>query len=300
MAEPAIKLVGETAAPDAPVRLQRSVGQARVSFKDRNGQTCLDDMYQSGCAKIRLPRIEGRTPLQAVLLNTAGGLTDGDRYDVTAVWGPDTVATVTTQAAERVYRARQEDAELSSRLTLSSGATALWIPQETIMFDGGRLNRTTEIDLAEDSTMLACESTVFGRTAMGEVVRHGRLRDQWRIRRDSELTWLDTFEVRDDISTVLDRPAVAHGARAIATVLYVGPKVDAMLSQVRDLNPTGATRIGSSVVNSVCVTRLLANTGQALRRDLMTLLKTLQNRILQPTGTTNAVPLIELPRVWHC
>ena len=67
---------------------QRVAAQAALSARRVEGRSRLNRLAQQGAAKIRLPRSEA-DPLEAVLMNTAGGLTGGDRIaweiDVTLV-----------------------------------------------------------------------------------------------------------------------------------------------------------------------------------------------------------------------
>ena len=102
--------------------------------------------------------------MEAVLLNTSGGLTDGDTLSNEISWRAGTRATVTTQAAERIYRAATPDvARVATRIRIEDDCLACWLPQETIVFDGARLARTLEIDMQSSSRLVALESIVFGR-----------------------------------------------------------------------------------------------------------------------------------------
>jgi urease accessory protein len=65
-----------TAAMSLP-RHQRARGIGRIATQVLDGRTRLTTLFQEGCAKIRLPHTHD-TSLQAVLINTAGGLTGGD------------------------------------------------------------------------------------------------------------------------------------------------------------------------------------------------------------------------------
>ena len=64
----------------APTRLQRARGRAEVAVSWRRGRVRLDRLFQQGCAKALLPRTHGPVP-EAVLINTSGGVTGGDRLD---------------------------------------------------------------------------------------------------------------------------------------------------------------------------------------------------------------------------
>lgn len=252
-----------------PIRMQRAHGQARVSFRSRDGSTCLDRLFQEGCAKLRFPRPLGTDDPQAIIINTAGGLTGGDRFSAEVSLATGAAASVTTQACERVYRSTGADAAVTNRLRLAAGARLAWLPQETILFDGGRLSRTLDVDLAEDAELVAVEAVLFGRQAMGETLHSGHLHDRWRIRRDGRLLFADDLRVEGDIAACLaPQPAMA-GCRAMATVLFAGAAPERFLDQARAIiGPNG----GASAWNGKFLARLVEETGLALRRRLEPLL----------------------------
>src|SRR4051812_16068060 len=163
---------GPASLPERPV-LQRARGCGRIAVRAEGGQTRLAKLYQEGCGKIRLPRDARAEGLEAVLINSSGGLTGGDRMAWEAEVGPEARLTLTTQACERVYRARDGVAEQAVSLTVGADARLDWLPQETILFDGGALSRRLEADLAEGASLLAVEAVILGRTAMDETVRVG-------------------------------------------------------------------------------------------------------------------------------
>jgi urease accessory protein len=281
--------------PATPAKLERARGTARIAFARREAETWVADLYQFGCSKIGLPRQEPGQWREAVLINSAGGLTDGDRIWSRIRWEAGASAVVTSQAAERIYRSRQAAARIDSDLIVGPQATALWLPQETILFDGGRLARRTEVDLDPSARLIACESLVFGRTAMGEVVRDGGVTDIWRVRRGGRPLFADSFRLDGDLAAALDRPAVGGGARALATVLYAGPDADARIGLLRSLRPIDpATRMASSCLGGLVVTRILAATGAAVRQTLVGVLTALLGALGDATDDRR------LPRVWSC
>ena len=282
------------------VALQRSTGAARIAFKARDGRTVLDNVHQSGCCKVRFPRPEPGATTEAVLINTAGGLTDADRLTVEARWRPGTCAVVTSQAAERVYRSRDLPARVANRVDVAAAATALWLPQETILFDGGRLSRNLTATVADGGQLLACESIVFGRRAMGETVRRGAILDTWRVRYAGDLVFADGLRLDGDIETILARPAVANGAAAVASVLYTGPATGRLLDPLRALSATLVSTAGCSSIGPVLNVRLLGGSGAELRRDLTAVLDCLLNQLGRGDDGANVKPIARLPRVWAC
>jgi urease accessory protein len=252
----------EPARPDA---LQRARGDARISFVAEAGRTRLAALYQSGSARLRLPRVAKGAPPEAVLINTAGGLTGGDAFSVDVELGTGAHAVLTTQACERVYRSAGGDAAVAARLRLGSEAHLLWLPQETILFDGGRLDRRLDAELAGDATLLAVEAVILGRAARGETLRTGLFRDHWRIRRDGRLLFADDLRLDWETGDPCARPAALAGAGAFATLLLVGEDAEDRLPGVRRaIGENG----GASAWNGKLLARLFAESGVALRRAL--------------------------------
>jgi urease accessory protein len=238
------------------------------------GPTRLARLYQDGCAKIRLPRDAAARGLEAVLINTAGGLTGGDRLDWRVEAGSGAVLTVTTPACEKVYRARDGRAEVSVSLQAAAGADLAWLPQETILFDGGALSRRLEADLAADARLLVVEAAILGRTAMAETVRTGLLRDRWRIRREGRLVFADDLRFEGPVAAIADLAPMLGGGRAFASILLAAPDAAALLEPLRRaVGPQG----GASAFDGKLFCRLAAADGLVLRRALVRALAALRH-----------------------
>lgn len=242
-------------------------------------------LRQSGAAKIICPRNHMDDAFEAVLLNTAGGLTGGDHLRWEASAGPDATLRIATQTAERVYRSNSGDARIDTRLRADAGATIEWLPQETILFDASRLLRRLSVDLAKGASLLAVEAIVLGRRAHGERVRSGSLSDHWRVRREGRLIYADSVRMDGDIVALLDRAATFGGAESFASVVLAGP--DRMpIDDLRAILPSGdGLEAGASALPHVTVVRMIAVHGDVLRPALARLLADLR-------GTP-------LPRVWQ-
>jgi urease accessory protein len=267
--------------------LPRTEGSVRLGFVRRGSETALATLHQAGAMRARFPKPDVGAAPEAVLLNTAGGLTGGDHIEVDVKLAASAAATVTTAAAEKVYRARDAD-ETSIRVTiaLEAGARLSWLPQPTILFDQARLDRTTEVELASNSSFLGVEMLIFGRMAMGEEVRRGTCRDRWRVRRDGHLVFADTFRADGPITAILDRKATFDRARAGAMLLYVAPDAAARLDEVRTALEGCASTVGASAWNDLLAVRAMAPNGRTLQRDIARLVELLSGR--------------RLPRVWQC
>ena len=221
--------------------------------------------------------------LDGVLVNTAGGITGGDRFSVTAEIGAEAALTLTTQAAERAYRAQPgEPGRLDSKVRIAEGGCLHWLPQETILFEGADFRRRLAVEMAGAGRLVLAEPLVIGRAAMGEVVRDAAFHDSIEIRRDGRLILADKTMFSGDIQAQLDRSFVADGARAMALVVGIGPDMEGKLGAVRKMLPgtAGASLIGEDIL----VARCLAWDGYAMRQTLVPVLETLCGA--------------ELPRCW--
>jgi urease accessory protein len=260
--------------------LQRTHGSARIAYRNVDGEARLDRFYQSGAAKIRIPRMESGEPPQAVLINSAGGLTGGDSLGTEIALDRNCRLAATSQACEKIYRASSGTAEIETSVSLAQGARLDWLPQETILFDRARLARRFRASLAEDARLLALESVIFGRRAMGEAVTSGSLKESWRVHRGGRLVFADETRFDGPVADLLRRPAVLDGAAAIATMLYVAPDAFRVLQPAREaIGPAG----GASAWNGMLVARLVAVDGAALRRLLVRLLPLLLDGKPLPT-----------------
>lgn len=257
---------------------QRVAGTARLACAEIDGRTRLRRLYQDGSAKIRMPAVNG-DPLEAVLINTAGGLTGGDRLAWEMDVGAGAAAVITTQACEKVYRASSGHAGVRVGLNVGEGARIAWLPQETIVFDRSAFARTLDVDLAPGAEALLLEATVFGRLAMGERTTHGRFHDRWRVRRRGELIHAEDFRIGPDIAGMLGRPAVADGAAAVATVLLVSPRAEDLLDRVRGIvGDDGGASAWSVGGSGKLLARLRAGDGYSLRKRLVPLVELLNGR----------------------
>jgi urease accessory protein len=225
------------------------------------------DTREAGSLRVRFP---AAAELEAVIINTAGGAAGGDRYDLDVTVGAQARLTVTTAAAEKVYRSLGADTTITIRLRVEAGGRLHWLPQETILFDRARLSRSIDIELAPGASLLIAEALVFGRTAMGETVEQGCVRDRWRVRLGGKLMFAESMRLEGAIARTLAERPVAAGGHAVATVLKLPADAASMAASAR---PTGcAGEVGISAWNGFALARLCARDGAVLRQDLRSVL----------------------------
>jgi urease accessory protein len=275
--------VRQTAADLARISAaNRAVGGITLAVRASSGLTRRARVREDGSLRVRCPGPPS-AELEAVIVNTAGGIAGGDRLmlDITAEAGARLL--VTTAAAEKVYRTLEAAASIDVKLRLGAGSSLAWLPQETILFDRARLERAIEVDLADDARLLMAEAIVFGRVGMGEAVNEAFLFDRWRLRRGGQLVHAEATRLDGAVARKLAQPAVANGGIAVATVLVM-PGDETTIAGVRALRRDLRGEAGASAWNGLALVRLCATDGEALRHDLLAVLA--------------AVRGAPLPRLW--
>jgi urease accessory protein len=260
----------------------RAVGRIALAVKAAGGATRRARVHEEGSLRVRCPGAPA-AELEAVVINTAGGMAGGDCFEVELAVERGARLLVTTAAAEKIYRTLGAETRIDVRMKVEGGAQLTWLPQETILFDRAHLDRTIEVELAADARLLLAEAVVFGRSGMGEAVEEGRLFDRRRIRRDGKLIHVEALRLDGAIAKRLAERAVANGAVAMASVIVV-PGKDSTVADVRALAPHFRGEVGASAWNGFAVVRLLAADGAALRSDLLAVMEAIRG----PT----------LPRLW--
>jgi urease accessory protein len=260
----------------------RARGAVRFDVRLRDGVTRRGALHESGSLRVRFPSPEDHG-LSAMFVNTAGGIAGGDHFAIEIAAGEGTRLTLTTAAAEKVYRTPGKPAALDVSLKAAAGAHLSWLPQETILFDRAGIARRIDIDLDETASLLLCEIVVFGRAAMGERMQEGSFIDRWRVRRGGRLVFAETVRLTGDIGRKLAHAAIGKGAAAIGTALIV-PGDAALVERIREAAPCFGGEVGLSAWNGFAMARFCAQDAVRLRADMMAVL-----------GHASDLPL---PRLW--
>jgi len=296
MEKPAVIEADTIASPSGwqgAVRHQRSQGRGGLEVARARGKTRIRRLFQEGSAKIRLPRDLAGEEAEAVLINTSGGLTGGDRIEWNVVVAAGASLTLTSQACDKVYRSAGGDAEVRASIRAERGARVDWLPQETIVFDGGRIARRLEADLEGDASLLVLEAVILGRRARGEEVETGAFRDSWRIRRDCVLVHAEETRFEEPFGAYRGVAAALGSNSAFATLLLVEDGSARHLAEVRSLisasGVTGGASAWETAGSGKLLARMVARDGYSLRKALLPVVRLLK---------TGAADGIGLPRIW--
>ena len=272
--------------------LQRASGVGRLVLESFGGDTRIKDLFQKSPIRIMFPRFGVSVLEEAVLINTAGGIAGGDRleYGITAL--ANASITVTSQAAEKIYRALNEPSRIITKLKAHGLAKLAWLPQETIVFNRARVNRETDIEISSGAELLALEWLVLGRAAHGEEVVGGCIIDSWRVKKDDRLIWADTFRATDEMFSQVHRKALLSDCTAIGTLIYFGSHLDARLEALREIGPRLGCLCAATSVAGLIIVRVAGRLSSDLRRAMRGVLQRF-------SGELGGGPF-RVPKMWSC
>lgn len=257
---------------------QRSTGRLELSW----GAKGLRGLYQQAPLRALFPHPEPGEPATAALVNVAGGLAGGDALSSAITLGAGARLTVTTPAAEKIYRSLGPASRIAATVRIGAGARLEWLPQEVILFDAAHLERRQDFNLAEGAELLLAEMLVFGRIARGERFTEGSVLDTWRLRGPQGLLWADALAMQ---AGELADPFRFGGAEAMATVLLAMPGAEAHLPVLRGLGAATVPRpgllLGRALGDAEAVRGFVAQAVMGLREAAFGL-----------------APV--LPRLWRC
>ena len=245
-------------------------GVAEVSFRRRGDESVLAHLFQQAPLRVLFPRGQDPGTPVAALVSTAGGLVGGDCALVRVHLERDASAVVMSGAAEKIYRSGGGTCRVRAELSVQEGGRLDYLPHETIVFEAARVDRMTMIDLAPECRVLAGGMLVFGRSASGEVLSRGYIRDAWEIRRNGRLLWADALLMENDLSRPLAAAACLGSAAAIATMIFAGNDAVTHLALARELLEAHTAdddtyRSGATMVAGLIIVRWIGTDAHRLR-----------------------------------
>src|SRR6185312_12600554 len=93
----------------------RATGHIALSVAAAGGRTRRSRVHEDGSLRVRFPNAASEA-LEALIVNTSGGITGGDRFAIDIALGAGASLIAGTAAAEKIYRSNGPDAEMDVTL----------------------------------------------------------------------------------------------------------------------------------------------------------------------------------------
>ncbi len=264
-----------------------------LGFSRREDSTILG--RREHCGPLRVQKAlypEGPGLCHAIVLHPPSGIVGGDRLQIDVEVGGDAQALLTTPGAGKWYRSAGPIAEQWVHLKVGAGATAEWLPQESIVFSGAQARMGTTVELGHGARYIGVETLCLGRRASGEQFERGSLRLASDIRIDGRLLWQERGRIAGD-SPLLQSPIGLAGYSVCSTVLAAGMDIPAQtLAACRAAGSMEvAAQWGVSAMPGLFVGRYLGHSAEAAREWFVALWQHLRPIMV---GREAAVP-----RIWN-
>lgn len=201
---------------------------------------------------------DGLECCHAVMIHPPGGIAAGDCLMLSIVADGQTHAVVTTPSATKWYGAF--DAAMARQtIHMQVDGHLQWIPAETIVFDGARVQSALQINVSESGSMFGWDTQIYGRQASNEHFLNGSFDQTMRLSLDDELIWLDRLRLEGS-DPLFSSPVGLQGHHALATCWAVVPGGAGLSQETLDLLRTAIPEMAfTSLHPRVLVGRLLGH-----------------------------------------
>jgi urease accessory protein len=283
--------------PDCHTAHDNSRSHARLTlgFAADGARTRLVERSHFGPLRVQKALYpEGPAVCHAIIVHPPGGVVGGDQLSVAVDAGPAAHAFLTAPGASKWYRANGRVSRQQVRLSAGAGAAIEWMPQESIFFDGARVELEHSVTLAADASYIGCEIVCLGRRASGENFDRGSIGQRTQIRRDGRLIWWEQGVLAGGDGR-LASPLGLNGNSVCGTLIAVGKTVPAaLLDAARAAMNEAASAdaaCGLTQMKGVLVARYLGQDNEAARRVMLVAWRHLRPHLLGREAT--------LPRIWN-
>lgn len=233
---------------------------------------------------------EGNDVAHGILLHPPGGIAGGDQLLIDISVDSGAAALLTTPGATKWYRSAGPRAQQTAELTVASGASLEWLPQENIVFDQALAGSHTRVRLEPGARFVGWDICAFGRPVGQLPFVQGQFSQSWRIEQNGRLLWWEQGNIHGGDVRFGARPGL-HGYGVMGTLVAVGISPDAeLLEELRALSIDGLAGV-TLTPRGVLLVRCLAPGAEIARAYL-----TLAWSLLRPAYTGREA---HLPRIWN-
>ena len=153
-----------------------------------------------------------------------------------------------------------------------------WLPKELILFDNSKLRRNININLLDNSNLIFCETTIFGRKAMSEKIKNISFSDQWKICSNSSINHFEAINIKRSAIDNFKNNYTFDNHSSLSTILIFGNIINQLESELR--------KIIKNLKNHYCemtkfddkiIIRCLADDNYDLKKTLNIIMKNVIN-----------------------
>lgn len=241
----------------------------RLDYAVRAGRTVINTRSHVGPLGVQrpfFPELDGTC--HTYLLHPPGGVVGGDILEVDVSLQPGSRTLITTPASAKFYRSGGAFATQRIALHAAADTSLEWLPQETLVFSGARVESSTRIDLRGDARFIGWDIVCLGRPASAERFSAGRVRQRIELWRDGIPLYIERADY-DANAPVMNAAWGLAGQSVTGTMISTGgdtQTLDAVRAACAPLAGGGA--FAATLLRDVLVCRYLGPHTHDARRCL--------------------------------
>ena len=186
-------------------------GELRLAFARRNHRTVMTESFFRVPLQVMKPRYDTSGCACVYLLSPTGGVVQGDDYQIEVTLGPNTHATLTTQASTKVYAMPLQGATQSMRVRVGKDAVFEYLPDSTILFRDANFSQGISLFLERGAKVALQEIVMPGRLARGETLAFTRYQSRIEVSDSEGLLLYDTCRLEPKCQPYFTGPGVLEG-----------------------------------------------------------------------------------------
>jgi len=225
-------------------------GRLEVQFERRGDKTLARTLCQSSPLKVlKAFYPEGESIAHLYILNSTGGILQGDRMDIKIHLAADAEAVVLMPAATKIHPCPSGDARQKMQFRLDAGAVLEYLPEPLLPFSEAAFFQETAIFIEAGASFFWGDILGPGRLAKGESFAYRLFENRMYIRDGAGLIAQEVFQIAPS-STAVDGLAVMEGKSHMGSLYVICPedKIETLLKAFREIGE-GPVYWGASLLS---------------------------------------------------
>lgn len=148
--------------------LEKHESSLELEVECRRGHTCVARRKCGGHLSASRQILSDTEPASFYIINTAGGIVQGDRLNLDIKVGSGCSARILSQSANKIYRMESNCAAQYSSIELDKGARLEYVPEPNIPYARSRYFQYGKLMLHRGSTLFYWDVLYPGRYGRGE------------------------------------------------------------------------------------------------------------------------------------
>ena len=166
----------------------------KLGFTRSGNKTVLTQRQHTGPLVVQRPFYPEQGVCHVYLLHPPGGVVGGDHLQIAIHADQQAQALITTPGAAKFYRSTQPALQ-SVTMQVDDHACLEWLPQETIIYEGARVESRIHLDLADQARFIGWDITALGRPAAGEQFESGQALISWHVTRNNTVVFIEKMNL---------------------------------------------------------------------------------------------------------